>query len=48
MLLADNQFVIKEQIKLNFEELGISDRLVMFDDGKSVTDYIDNMLGNLI
>ena len=40
--------MIKEQIKLNFRELGISDRLVTFDDGKGVVDYIDNMLGNFI
>lgn len=33
VVLADDQFVTKEQIRMNFGEMGISEKLIMFSDG---------------
>ena len=44
VILADDQFITKQQIRMNFGELGISDKLVLFSDGKNVVDFINGTL----
>ena len=44
MILADDQYVVRQQISLSFNELGLSDKLLTFADGQQVVDYFEDML----
>ena len=35
------------EMKINFDEMGISNKLIMFSDGEEVVDYFDVLLDNL-
>ena len=47
ILYADDQYVTQQQFMLNFNEIGISNKVAMFSDGKALTDYIDQVLNDL-
>ena len=47
VVLADDQYVTKQQMRMNFGEMGISEKLVLFSDGKNVSDYFDEVLDAL-
>ena len=40
ILLADDQYVTKQQVTMNCEALGISNKLTVFSDGKSISDFV--------
>ena len=46
-MYADDQYVTKMEMKINFDEMGISNKLIMFSDGEEVVDYFDVLLDNL-
>ena len=37
----------QEAMRMNFKDIGIEDKLVVFSGGKEVTDYFDSMLSDL-
>lgn len=47
ILLADDQFVTCQQIKMHFRDLGIQDKLVLSITGKEVIDFLDIVLNNM-
>ena len=44
----DDQFVTLQSLKLKFEEIGITDRLLVFSNGQEVVDYFDTLLKDTI
>lgn len=44
ILYADDQYVNHQAFKLNLQDIGMADRLVMFSNGQEVVDYFDILL----
>ena len=47
IIYADDQFVNQQQMKMHFKDIGIENRLVMFQNGKEVVDFFDEMLNSM-
>ena len=47
-MYADDQFVNQEQISIYFKEIGIFNKLLLFSDGKEVSDYFETLLDGFI
>ena len=48
IVVVDDQFVTLQSLKLKFEEIGITDRLLVFSNGQEVVDYFDTLLKDTI
>ena len=44
VVYADDQFVNQQAMKMNFQDIGLQDKLVLFSDGKEVVQYFDKIL----
>ena len=44
IVVVDDQFVNQQSMKLNFADIGITDRLIQFSNGQEVVDYFDSLL----
>ena len=47
IIYADDQYVNRQAFKMNLQDLGLSDRLLLFSNGQEVLDYLDKVLGDL-
>ena len=47
VVLADDQYVTREQMRMNFAELGIEENLVVHQDGAAAVRYFENLLKEL-
>ena len=47
VILADDQFITKQQFRMAFGDLGISSKLTMFSDGKNVVEYFNELLNGI-
>ena len=47
VVLADDQYVTREQMRMNFAELGIEENLVVHQDGAAVVLYFEELLKSL-
>ena len=47
VVLADDQYVIRQQVSMSFDELGISNRLLTFSDGQKTIDMFTQIIGDL-
>ena len=47
VVYADDQFVNQQSMKMNFSDINITDKLVMFSNGQDVVDYFDSLLKDL-
>lgn len=46
-MLADDQYVNQELMKLNFDDIGLAEKLVLFSNGLEVVNYFTKILENI-
>ena len=46
ILYADDQYVNRQAIKMTFEDVGLSNRLVMFQNGQEVLEFLERYKDN--
>jgi len=44
IVYADDQFVNKYQLTMQFKDLGLEERLIVLDNGEEVVEYFDEQL----
>ena len=47
VVYADDQFVHRKMMQMSFKDIGIQDKIVLFSNGKEVSDYFDSILGDI-
>ena len=47
MVYADDQYINQQAMQLNFQDIGISHKLVIFSDGLDAVNYIDGLLKDI-
>ena len=46
-MYADDQYISQELLKMNFTEIDILDKLVVFSDGQPTVAYFEQVLGEI-
>ena len=44
IVYADDQFINQQSMRLNFEDIGLGDKLTMFSNGSDVVQHFDDLL----
>ena len=47
VVYADDQYINQQAMQLNFQDIGISHKLVIFSDGLDAVNYIDGLLKDI-